>query len=62
MVVAHAFNLDTREEEAGRALELEASLVYRAGCRTDRATQRSRVLKKYFIKERSLTVIDLALF
>jgi len=41
MVVAHAFKPSTREAEAGRSLELEASLVYRVSFRTARATQRN---------------------
>jgi hypothetical protein len=45
-VVAHAFNLSTREAEAGGFLEFEASLVYRVSSRTARATQRNSVLKQ----------------
>jgi hypothetical protein len=43
-VVAHAFNLNTWEAEAGR-FEFEASLVYRVNSRTARATQRNLVSK-----------------
>ena len=37
-MVAHAFNPNT-QTETGRSLEFEASLVYRASCRTARSTQ-----------------------
>jgi hypothetical protein len=37
-VVVHAFNPSTREAEAGRSLEFEASLVHRVSSRTARAT------------------------
>jgi hypothetical protein len=45
-VVAHTFNPSTREAEAGRISEFEASLVYRVSSRTARATQRNPVLKQ----------------
>ena len=44
-VVAHAFNPQTQEAEAGKSLEFEASLVYGAHSRTARATQRNPVSK-----------------
>jgi hypothetical protein len=60
-VVVHAFNLSTREAEAGgflhlilakrlrsdgrRISEFKASLIYRVSSRTARATQRNPVLK-----------------
>jgi hypothetical protein len=44
-VVAHAFDPSTREAEASRFLEFEASLVYRVSSRTARATQRNPVSK-----------------
>jgi hypothetical protein len=44
-VVAHAFDPSTWGAEAGRSLEIEASLVYRVSSRTARATQRNRVSK-----------------
>jgi len=45
MVVVHAFNPSTWETEAGDS-EFEASLVYRAGFRTAKDTQRDPVSKK----------------
>ena len=44
VTVIHAFNFSTREAEAGRTLEFDASLVYKAS-RTARTTQRNPVLK-----------------
>ena len=38
-MLTHTFNPSTREPEAGRTPEFEASLVYRASSRTARATQ-----------------------
>jgi hypothetical protein len=43
-VVAHAFNLTTREQRW--ISEFEASLVYKVSSRTARATQRNPVSKK----------------
>jgi hypothetical protein len=37
-VVEQAFNSSTQEEDAGRSLEFEISLVYMANSRTARAT------------------------
>jgi hypothetical protein len=42
-MVTLAFNPSTWEAEAGEALELKASLVYRVSSRTARATQRNPV-------------------
>jgi hypothetical protein len=44
-VVAHVFNPSTREAEAGRISEFEASLVYKVSSRTARAIQRNPVSK-----------------
>jgi hypothetical protein len=45
-VMAHAFNPNTREAEAGGLIsEFEASLVYRVSSRTARAIQRNLVSK-----------------
>ena len=44
-MVAHTFDPNTKEAEAGGSLEFEASLVYRESCRTARATQRNPVSK-----------------
>jgi hypothetical protein len=41
-----SFNPKTQEVEAGKSLEMEASLVYKASSRTARATQRDSLLKK----------------
>jgi hypothetical protein len=43
-VVAHTFNPRTQEAEAGGS-QFKASLVYRVGSRTARATQRNPVWK-----------------
>ena len=43
--MAHTFNPNTLEAEAGGWLEFKASLVYRVSARTARATQRNPVLK-----------------
>jgi hypothetical protein len=45
-VVAHTFNLSTREAEAGGFLSSRTSLVYKVSSRTAKATQRNPVLKK----------------
>jgi hypothetical protein len=45
-VVVHAFNPSTREAEAGRFLEFEASLVYKVSSKTARVIQRNPVSKK----------------
>jgi hypothetical protein len=44
-MIAHAFNLSTREAEAGGSPELEASLVYTVSSRTARTAQRNPALK-----------------
>jgi hypothetical protein len=44
-MVAHAFNLSTREAEAGGYSEFQDSLVYRVSSRTARAAQRKPVSK-----------------
>jgi hypothetical protein len=44
-MVAHAFNPSTREAEAGKISEFEASLVYRVSSRTARAIPRNPVWK-----------------
>jgi hypothetical protein len=54
-VVAHVFNPSTREAEAGRFLEFEASLVYKVSSRADRATQRNPVSKKK-LKKKKITM------
>ena len=45
-MVAHIFNPSTREVEAGRFLNFEASLGYRVSSRTARAIRRNPVSKK----------------
>ena len=45
-MVVHVFNPSTREAEAGRFSEFEASLVYRVSSRTARTTQRNPVSNK----------------
>ena len=44
--MAHAFSPSTREAEASKISEFEASLVYRVSSRTARATQRNPVSKE----------------
>ena len=44
-MVAHAFNPSTREAEAGRFFEFEASLVYKVSSSTAKAIQRNTVSK-----------------
>jgi hypothetical protein len=38
MIVVHAFDPSTQEEEAGRPHEVKASLIHRVSSRTARAT------------------------
>jgi hypothetical protein len=73
-VVAHAFNPSTREAEAGRFFEFEASLVYKVSSSTAKAIQRNPVLKNkknkqtnkkegesYYIAQASLRLIVILL-
>jgi hypothetical protein len=43
VVMAHNFDPNTREAEAGRISQFEASLIYRVSSRTARDTQRNPV-------------------
>jgi hypothetical protein len=45
-MLAHSFNLRTREAKAGRSLEFEASLVYRVSSGTARRNSVSKKQKK----------------
>ena len=51
-MVAHVFNPSTREAEADRSLESEASLVYRVNSRTVSTTQRTPFSKNQKLKEK----------
>ena len=45
-VVAHTFSPSTLEAEADRSLSSRPAVIYRAGSRIARATQRNRVSEK----------------
>ena len=47
----HAFNPSTQEAEAGRSLEFEASLIYKASSRTARATEKPCLKNKQTNKQ-----------
>ena len=46
MIVAHPFNPNTWEAEAGDPCEFNASLIYRVSSRTAKATQKDPVPKE----------------
>jgi hypothetical protein len=50
LLVAHAFNSATKRQRQVDLCEFEVSLVYKANCRTARATQRDFVSKEELLK------------